>query len=452
MRTFWYAGLLLLTGFVFFACQSGDLDVGQSVISPNDLQIQSVDSVSIKTSTVMRLDSFITTNDADLVVGNWSDAQVGRSTARTFTSLDYPANSLNTQTNLRLDSLVLEMGYSFAYGDTTSAFNLNVYRLTKPLPTTQLFYNTSSAPFETQPFLQKTFFPRPLSGTRLVRLRLPDAVAQALYTKLLSGDISDALTLSEFLPGFAFVGSSTSNTYIGFSAASTTTGLRLYYHTTDIDQTAATLLFPITATHFTQLQNDRSGTVLSALKQRSDAVSSSLTGNTTFVSLGAGLQTRLEFPYLNEFARPEQFADVNSALLVVSPVRRDLRDNYPLPTQLALFQTNNQNDILLSSVIPGGTIPGGVSGTSSAAANYAVDQSQLLLTDSYTFDVTNYIREIIKRRAVAQPLLLTFPSLSSQSPQYSLRSLIQRLTLGNSQNSTDRLQLKLFVTSGVPNG
>lgn len=445
MRIFWYAGWLLLTGIVLAACQSGALDVGQAVINPYELSVQPIDSVTIQTSTVMRTDSFITTGDADLLVGNWTDAQMGQLTGLTYTSVDYPPNTLSTQTNLRLDSLVLEMGYSFAYGDTTSAFSLRVYRLAKPLilDPAYVYYNTSSAPYETKPLLQQTFVPRPQSGTRLVRMRVPDALAQSLFAKIQSGDISDATSLADFFPGLALVGRSSANTFVGFSAASTTTGLRLYYHTTDISQTASTLLFPITAKHFTQLQNDRSGTVLSALRQRSDAVSSRLTKNTTFVSLGAGLQTRIEFPYLNQFTQPEQLAGINRALLVVSPVRRDLRDNNPPPAQLALFQTNNQNDVLVSNAIPGGT-----AGTTPAAASYAIDPSQLLLTDSYTFDLTFYIGEIIRRRTSAQPLMLTFPTLSGGS-QYSLRSLIRRVTLGNQQNAADRLQLRLFITSGA---
>ena len=187
-----------------------------------------------------------------------------------------------------------------------------------------------------------------------------------------------------------------------------------------------------------------SGTPLSALKTRFDAVSSRLTDNTTFVLPAAQLETRIEFPYLEQFARPNGFADLNKALLIVSPVRRDFRDNTPPPTQLALYLTNNQNDLLLTS-LPGGTIQGGIGGTASAAAIYDYDRSALTLTDAYTFDLTYYIGQIIKRRAPSQPLILTIPATT----QLTLQDRIRRVVLGNQQRPNDQFQMRLLFTSGA---
>ena len=242
MRTFWYAGLLLLTGIVLFSCQTGDLNVGQSVINPQGLLVQSVDSVTVKTSTVLKPDSFATSGDANLLVGRWTDTQTGKMTARSFASVNYAANSLNTQTNIRLDSLVLELTYAFVYGDSTSQFNLSVHPLLRPMEN-QLYYNTNSLEYSPTPVVQKTFIPQPLSRTRQVQIRMPDALTQSFFAKLQNGTISDATALADFLPGFALNCNSTANTFIGFAAASS--GLRFYYHTTDIDQTASTLLFPV---------------------------------------------------------------------------------------------------------------------------------------------------------------------------------------------------------------
>ena len=438
MRILWYAGLLWLIGIVLFACQSGDLNVGQSVINPQELLVQSVDSVTIQTSTVMRTDSFPTSGDADIVIGHWTDAQTGQQRAKSFAAIDYPSNALVSQTNLRLDSLVLELGYSFVYGDTTSTFDLGVYRLNRPLPA-QIYYNTGTVGYEAKPLIQKTFVPHPLSGTRLVQLRVPDELAQRLYDKLISGEVTDNTSLNDFLSGFAFVSQSTANTFIGFTTNPSVSGLRFYYHDTDINKTASTLLFPITSLHFTNIQNDRTGTPLAALQQRSDAVSSRLTDHTTLVSLGAGLQTRIEFPYLNDFYRPEKFADLNRALLIISPVRRDLRDNTQPPSALQLYQTNNQNEFIA-------TVPGGTAGSEVAGAGYSIDPYSILLNDSYTIDLTYYIGQIIKRKALSRPLLLTVPA--SSTGQFTLKTLIQRVTIGDQLRPNDQIQLKLFMTSG----
>ena len=445
MRPFWYAGLLWLTGILLAGCQSGDLNVGQSVINPGQLNIRSIDSVTVQTATVLKTDSFPTSLDPDILVGQWSDPQTGKLTARSFATLDYPSNGLASQTNLRLDSLVLELNYDFVYGDTTSLFDVNVHRLISPLVGTRpfeqppLYYNTSSIPFEATPLLKKTVFPKPItSRNRQIRFRIADDLAESFYTKLTNGQLKDITTLASFLPGFAFVSPSTTNTIAGFVAA--TSGLRLYYHTTD-NPVAATLLFPmVQRLYFTQLLNDRTGTSLNALQSRSDIVSSRLTGNTSFVSFGAQLQTRIEFPYLNQFATPDQFAGINKALLVISPVRTSRRDNAPPPTQLELYQTNSLNAALQQ-------IPGDVTGSSPATATYLFNAVAPIFTSSYTFDLTYYLSQILKQKAPNLPLLLTLPA-PSQNSTYSLRTLIQRTALGNQQKPDYKLQLKLFITSG----
>lgn len=443
MRTLWYAGLLLLTGIVLLACQSGDLNLGQSVINPQELVIQSVDSVTIKTSTVLKVDSFPTSADADVLVGYWAEPQTGRLTARAFAALNYAPNTLLAQTNLRLDSLVLEMNYSFVYGDTTTLFDMSVHRLTSPLAS-KVYYHTNSVSYEPTPVAKMTVLPRPLSRGRQIRFRMADKLAQDLYAGLLNGQISDYNSLARFLPGFAFVNNSTNNTLAGFSSA--TSGLRLYYHTVEDAQTSKDVLFPITSLHFTQLQNDRSGTALSALKSRSDAVDSRLTDNTSFIALGAQLQTRIEFPYLGQFFTPEGFADLNKALLVIGPVRRSIRDNAPPPSTLELFQVNNQNAAI--AIVPDGTTGALQSQlVTSAAASYSYDPTAQIFTDTYTFDLTYYIGQIIKRKIPNEPLLLTV-ALAPNSI-FTLKSLVQRVTLGNQQRTADPLQMKLFITSGT---
>ena len=441
MRILWYAGLLLLTGIVLVACQTGDLTVGQSVINPQELTVQSVDSVTIKTSTVLKVDSFATSTDTDILVGRWTDAQTGRFSARAFGALDYTVNALGSQTNLRLDSLVLEMNYSFVYGDTTTLFDMSVHRLTSTL-LPQVYYSTNTAAYEPTPLVRMTVLPRPQSRGRQIRFRMTDAMAQDFFTRLSSSQIIDYNSLARYIPGFAFVSNSTNNTLAGFTA--TTSGLRLYYHTAEDAQTSLSLLFPVNSLHFTQLQNDRSGTALNSLKARSDMVSSQLTDNTTFVAPGSFLQTRIELPYLGQFATPDRYADLNKALLVIGPIRRNLLDNAPPPTPLQLFQTNNVNAAV--AAVPDG-VTGAITNGSSAAAYYTYDPSAPIFTDTYTFDLTYYIGQIIKRKIPNAPLLLTVATPSGGAGL--IRSIAQRVTLGGPYRTSDQMQLRLFITSGV---
>ena len=426
---------MLLTGTFLLACTSGDLDVGQSVINPFEFQTQSVDSVTIKTSTVFQPDTFVTSTDNNILIGRWIDPQLGQLVGRSFTSVDYTTIDLKDQKQLRLDSLVLELGYAFAYGDTTTAFDLALHQLRQPL-LADTYYNSSSVAYVANPLLQQRLVLHPNSGTKQVRFRMPDALAQAFWDALQNGTITDDDGMHSLWPGFAFVSNSTTNAFVGF-ATGTTSGLRLYYHNTDIDRTATSVQFPISAAHFCQLLGQRAGTPLQLLVSRADQVVSTQTSRSTFVAVGAGLCTRIEFPYLNQFDKPDRFAGLNKALLSIGPIRRSLNDNMPPPAQLALYRTNSQNEFL-------SILLAGAAGEAQAVASYAYDPTALELTDAYTFDLTQYIGQVIRGQTPNRPLLLSIPS-----GQSSLRTLIQHVTVGDGQRSTDKLRLRLFITSGA---
>ena len=435
MQLTWRVGFVLLAGASLLACTSGNSEVGQSVINPFEFQTESVDSVTIQTSTVLQADTFVTSSDENILVGQWNDPATGRLTARSFTSVAYTPIDIKDQSQLRLDSLVLELGYAFSYGDTTTTpFNLALHQLRQPLPP-NVYYNNNSADYLPTPLLQKQFILHPNSGTRQVRFRMPDALAQEFWDRLQNGTITDAETMSSLWPGFAYVSNSTANAFAGFSVG-TTSGLRLYYHNTDINRTAATVQFPISPIHFCQLLGQRAGTPLQSLVSRTDQVSSAKTGNATFVAVGAGLLTRIEFPFLNQFNKPSQYAGLNKALLVLGPIRRSLNDNAPPPDQLVLYRTNSQNEFL-------SIVAAGAAGEVQAIASYAYDPTALETTDAYTFDLTQFISQIIRGQAPNRPLLLT------TNGQATLKTLVRRVALGSGQRPTDKLTLRMFITSGM---
>ncbi|WP_266364752.1 DUF4270 family protein [Tellurirhabdus rosea] len=426
-------GLLLLAG-AFLSCQSEETAVGLSLVGPDEVQVQVIDSVTIRTSTVLVPDSFVTSADTNVLIGQWSDALTGRATARGFASFDYAANELANTSGLRLDSLVLELGYTFAYGDTTARVDLALHRLQAPLAE-QTYDNTDAVAYETVPLFQRTLLPRPNSGTRQLRFRMPDNLALSFWNGLLTRQIVDAATLADFWKGIALTGATSGNVFVGF-AAGQRSGLRLYYHATDISGTATSLQFPLQGTHFTQLTADRSGTPLQSLRQRADAVSSGLTDRSSFVAMGVGLRTRIEFPYLGQFEKPERFIGLNHAELVLEPMRRTDRDNMAPPATLALYQTNSQNELLAE-------VPGGPTGSSGAVAAYSIDPTSLELTDGYRFDLSQYISQVIRRQITNRALLLTAPAA-----QPDLTLLVRRVTLGDGQRPTDRMRLRLYLTTG----
>lgn len=421
--------LLMVAMAVLVACQKGDLEVGQQVAAPNELGVQLVDSFTVQTETVLA-DTFVTSADSSVLVGQWTDALTGRTQARGFASLVYAANDLPDRTDARFDSLVLVLPLRSAYGDTTQSFTLNIHRLMGEMED-KTHYNLESVAFETTPFLTKLVRPWPRYGSRQLRIRLPAELGQTLFDRLRNREISDSETLKAFLNGLAFVAPDmATNLLLGINVSSNAGGLLLYYHQTDMDRTRTTLQFSLQGTHFSQIQTDRSQTPLRSLRSRSDAVSSRQTQNTAFVIAGAMLRTRLRIASLDELALTEHYRGVNRAELIVEPIRRDVRDNALPPAQLVLYQTNSVNETL--ATVPDGT------GTA-VSGYYGYDPTDLEQKGRYAFNVTYYINEILAGRLSNRPLLLTTPGTGSTLP-------VERLTLGDSRNPTYRMRLRLYVT------
>lgn len=439
---------LLIAAICLCACQSGRLDIGQAIINPQMFSVQSLDTISMRVSTVLSPDSFITSpilvaantyQDTSILVGRWTDSRTGTLTTRGYVNVDFASNPFISATNITVDSLVMELGYAYAYGDTTTAFGIEVHQLQSALNRSRTYYNTSTAAYDTKSLFTRTVTPAPGSPPRVsrqIRFRMSTAMAQSFYSALSDGTIIDNTTMDDFWRGFAITTNASGNTMIGFSTSSLS-GVRLYYHTTDINTDitvrSSSIQFPFFNTHFTQFINDRTGTPLAALQSRTDAVSSSQTNRSSFVAMG--LRTRIDFPYISQFGLPSGFAGVNSAQLVVQPVRQTLRDNLVPPT-LALFEGNPQNELLA-------VVPAGASGivAQSNTASYAYDRSQPDLVDAYTFDVTQYAGNLIRGRVPNRPLILTTVGTD-------LRTMASRVAVGDQQQPVnDRIQLRLFLTS-----
>ncbi|RRB01195.1 DUF4270 family protein [Larkinella rosea] len=430
-----FFALPILAGVLFSACMSGDLDVGQGVVKPDEMLLQYIDTVSVNLSTIMVPDSFVTSSDSSILVGRWSDSQTGLMSARGFASLSYVTNDLPDQKGIRFDSLVLEVVHAYSVGDTLRPFTLQVHQLRQPIEPGAVHYNTQSVAYNPTPLLQTTLVPQFKEEIRQVRIRIPEALAKSFYDKLISKEINSLETMGDFWKGMAFLSSSTNNVFLGLNLTSSLSGIRLYYRSNDINQTNHNLLFPFVASQFTQLTNNRTGTPLQSLQRASDAVSSRLTQNTSFVVPGAFLSTRIEIPSLTEFIKPEKFIGLNLAELIIEPVRKDVRDNAAPPSSLGLYFTNNQNETT-------DAVPGTSTGATSAVATYAFLPNAIELEDAYVFNITHYVNQVMKGQAVNRPMLLRVPI-----GQATMKTMLQRATLGNRQNTTDRIRLKLYVTS-----
>ena len=430
-------------------CQTGNLEVGQQIITPNTLTVQVIDTITVQSATVLT-DTFFTYADNNVLTGRWVDANTGRTEAKGFTSVGYTANSLPTETNVMYDSLVLVLPIGFAYGDTLSRFTLNVHRLTSTLKT-RPYSNLSAVAYEPTPYLSRTVTAGPYSNNGQYRIRLPDAVQQDFVSRLTNRTIENQEELDAYLKGFAVVATPATNVLIGLNMASTDAGLTLYYHTTDLVLVNTKLVFPlktqdaqVQTPHFSQVLTDRSGTPLAALTSRTDAVDGAKTGNQTFIVPSAQLTTRLTMSAFDRYALGAgQFRGVNLAELIVEPIWPNTRDNVAPFSTLALYQTNDNNQLTDVNGTAIGIVQSGAGTTViTQLLNYV--PNDLIPRPDYRFNLTYYVNQIIAGQIPNRPILLTASPINQQP---TLQALVQRLTFGNASNTQYRLRLALYVST-----
>jgi hypothetical protein len=158
--------------------------------------------------------------------------------------------------------------------------------------------------------------------------------------------------------------------------------------------------------------------------QPSKGISSTLTGDVSFVQAGTGLVTRLDFPSVKTFFANQPNLILNAAFLVVYPEAGTYPKNLLPPKSLQLYSTDPTN-------IPLSPISGG-----SASISY---DYQYGLNTQYTFDVYSYIFGQIKSGTnYIVPLFLV--------PGSTLGSSANRLYLGDKIHANTKIQLKLFYS------
>lgn len=429
-RKTWFLLLLLTAGiFALGSCQKGDLTVGENLISNGNMRVVLIDTFTVSTSTVAVLDTFVTSQDSSVFVGSWKDTNTGTQNLIGYATPTYPTHELYNQQQITYDSLVLELPYAYTYGDTNSVFNLNIHSLESPLAN-KAFYATESAAYNSVPVTKQSFLPRRYTD-RVFRQRLPNALGLRLFNGLQNRSISDINSLQDILPGYAFVGTSTSNTILGLNVTRATAGIKVYYHANTLDAKAQSVNIPFWGSHFTQSKTNFAGTPFANLKNPSDVVSSTATGNTAFITTGGSLRTRIEFPYLERIKENNLFMGVNRAELIVEPVRFTIRDNTPPPATLGLYQVNVNNNILaIISPTQGGNT------TVSAAYTYVNSD---LLQNQYTFNLTGYFDSVLRNQTLNRAILIDVVN-SPTALNFS------RVALGDQRKQDYRLKLRLYLT------
>ncbi|MBS1918378.1 MAG: DUF4270 family protein [Bacteroidetes bacterium] len=449
-----YSMICLLSGFVLFsfiACDKPSISFGTTFINNNNTNIIVVDTFTTALSTV-RLDSFPTNSTGVMLIGSYNDPYFGTITSKAVLQFGVPSIPvLTTQSVFDSISLIMRINKTF-YGDTTIPQRYYVSQLDTPLrlplpPLPQAFFNNKVVGFNTNPlgFTDVTIKPTALITKSIyskdsVQIELPDTLGKDLmhlmYTK--SEIVTNLTAFLNYFKGLYIYSDTVAGKGVifGFNDSAI---IRLVYHDPGAVFTYHNVYFQINnrAYQFNQVNTDRSATPLTALNSAPrpnpnvwTEVPSSQTNHNAYLQSGTGLQIKIRFPTISTLSQFSDYLGIYKAELILKPVSGSYNPLLPLPPQLILSQTNENNQ--LGSVLTyGGTVQYG-----NLVTDYITGQNT-----GYVYDVTSFIKQQVGLPASSlNGLMLSIPSPSNYTT-------MNRVVIGDQTNKVFNASLKVYYVS-----
>lgn len=423
--------LLCLVGSVLLSCQEGDLDLSLPIPSDQMIYTRQIDTMTVSLSTVF-MDTVLTSSSGAILAGRAVPLQSGIVTAQGYFQLDPPPTLDLTTQRIRFDSLVLYMGYAASYGDTTQSQTLRVHALSSLPSETRVYSNRSVLAYEPVALAHKTFRARPTLDSVLA-FRLPNAMGLQLLDLLTTNTYLSQEMINQWNYGLTLVPGSTDRASV-LTFDANTSYVRLYYREeSTLTLYSADLSIRSATTQFNSIQyTAATNQAINLLTQKGNELSSSANSHEAIFQTGVGLHAKLEIPFIHELKKIEGYAGINRVLLDIKPIRKSLYDNTP-PLSTLTIQVLNRSNQLIGSLLD---LDG-----NAVTASYSVDLTQLTLSDQYTFDLTDYFINVMDGNIENKGLLI---SLSSG---YDTGTLVQGVSFGDRNHTTDKLQLRVFYTA-----
>ncbi|WP_282079321.1 DUF4270 family protein [Aquimarina algiphila] len=353
---------LLCCGILTIACSEEEdiptLEVGQDFTSSN-VRVISIDTFTVELSTY-KIDSITTSSPSRILVGQYIDEIFGITIAKSY--MELTPESYSIPNDAKLDSIALILNYdNYFYNDTLKTSSINVHLLKDEVrPEDDVFYNTSTIPYEEVPIATKNYKPEPIREDSL-HISIPIDIGQTLFDKIQEGDINDKEELRNELKGFALLpGELDNSSIIGFSTDNTVTYLRFFYtledsefeddeQTFDLDINVSES-FP---TYFNNIQSNTDGTFFTTLTDQEINLSSTESNNRSYIQAGVGIITKIQFPTIKKIQEiPGTGTIVDATLRIKSPLQ--VYSNI-LPIRDSLFVNNIDQNNNIGNQLANGT-------------------------------------------------------------------------------------------------
>jgi hypothetical protein len=487
--------ILFLSFSLFLSACEDPQEIGSEVFV-QDIGVLYTDTLTIDASTVL-LDSILTSTTQNLLVGRYTDPILGVVEASSYFQI---ANFDTLRTILldadrtpliiankkdfrwiknptKVDSIRFILPYSFYQGDTTQTQTFKVSQLSdnSVLEPTKSYFSNSIAPLLKSDIIGqvKNVKIRPIRNKNIISglarfdtLKIP--ITDPSFINIIGSqrdsNKEDALIGTGFknkIKGLALTSESNKNAaLVGFNSdfsiikvyysytysftlrnkANTADSIKVTVDSTKSNDLYVSLYSRTTGAsqnaRFNKITSSRSG-AFSKLVNATDALPSVQSNNQSSIQSGTGLAMKVKFPTLSKLKSGQDIA-INKAELILEPII----SNYPVPTDLVLIESTPTNRLLRTSL----TSEGGfryVAGESSIA-------SHIVKTNSYTFNVTSSLQDVLSGRNKSNGWILTSDTFRNATSTTSRGPVSGRYIVGSDINraifDSKKIKLKVYYT------
>ncbi len=289
---------------------------------------------------VVLLDSFNTTNQGLLVVGNEEDAFFGKTEGVGYSRLYIDVTKARPRADAILDSVLFKLDVVSVNGaDLDKPKYYSIHKLEEPFLDT-VYYNYDNLLFKSIPFSSGTVAFGEIKDTT-VSFPVNEEFAIELFGKMQSGnEFADLFSFRKYLPGIAVKSRERDNTTAGISLGFQT-GLFFYYHY--LGDTASFRYDITTASSrsFNGVKSDRSGTPTQIVTEKGKTYD---VGPLVGMKANLGMVIKVDTSPLDAFLDSITGATFNQADLVIGAIEPIPQGQTPLSLMTAFFtETTNKS-------------------------------------------------------------------------------------------------------------
>lgn len=350
-----YLGLLCPLVLMFVSCSSetintSDFLAGEAFTGSN-MRVVLLDTLTVETST-MKFDSIVSSESTRILVGKYTDSVFG--TVRTSSYMGMIPGNFTIDSEAEYDSIALYLKLDkYYYNDTLQTNTIHIKQLSKTLKPDEgsFFYNTAKADYFEEDLGSITYTPRPLDADTL-EIRISDELGLDFFEKFQEKLITNTDQFKDYFKGVALLpGEDDNGSVIGFSKETGASFMRLYFSISEeservqsfidinLDQSSSPVPF------FNQVIAENPIAPLQGLTDKEVNLSSSDTGNLSFIQSGVGMTTRIKFPYIKTIYDIKGQGTILDAVLKLRPAAGTFDDKLILRDTLSIYLVDQNNDL-----------------------------------------------------------------------------------------------------------